>query len=93
MVGRAIKIREGVARLVGVLTPSANVPGGGYGIGDGQDYWQAVQFTEASRQRRGRYTLVLARLKDGVTVEQSQADMKTIAAGPSHGSMSIEWYS
>jgi ABC-type antimicrobial peptide transport system permease subunit len=65
---------------VGVLPPSANVPGGGFGIGDGQDYWQAVQFTEASRTRRGRYTLVIARLKDGVTVEQSQADMKTIAA-------------
>jgi predicted permease len=81
VVGRAIKIREGEARVVGVLSPSANVPGGGFGIGDGQDYWQAVQFTEASRTRRGRYTLVIARLKDGVTVEQSQADMKTIAAG------------
>ncbi|HKP30208.1 MAG TPA: ABC transporter permease, partial [Gemmatimonadales bacterium] len=82
VVGRAIKIREGEARVVGVLPPSAsNVAGAGFGIGDGQDYWQAVQFTEASRVRRGRYTMVIARLKDGVTVEQAQADMKTIAAG------------
>jgi putative ABC transport system permease protein len=82
VVGRAVKIREGEAVVVGVLPPTAtSVVGGGFGIGDGQDYWQAVQFTEASRTRRGRYAMVVARLKEGVTVEQAQADMKTIASG------------
>ena len=82
VVGRAIRIREGEARVVGVLPPSVNaLASGGFGIGDGQDYWQAVQFPESARVRRGRWTMVIARLKDGVTVEQAQSDMKTVSAG------------
>jgi putative ABC transport system permease protein len=57
-----------------------DIAGAGFGIGDGQDYWQAIQIGEEYRVRRGRFTMVIARLKDGVTVEQSQADMKSIAA-------------
>jgi putative ABC transport system permease protein len=82
VVGRAIRIREGDARVVGVLPANVNaLASGGSGIGDGQDYWQAVQFPESARVRRGRWTMVIARLKDGVTPEQAQADMKTVAAG------------
>jgi predicted permease len=81
VVGRAVRIREGEAFVAGVLPPSvSNLTGSGYGIGDGQDYWEIVQLSEAARTRRGRYTMVIARLRDGVTVEQAQADLKTVAA-------------
>ena len=81
VVGRAIRIREGEARVLGVLPPSvSSMASGGFGIGDGQDYWQGVQLPEEARARRGRWTMVIARLKDGVTVEQAQSDMKTVSA-------------
>lgn len=82
VVGRAIRIREGEARVVGVLPASVSaLTGAGYGIGYGEDFWQAAQFPESARVRRARWTMVIARLKDGVTVEQAQADLRTVAAG------------
>lgn len=82
VVGRAVRIREGEAVVIGVLPQSlVNLAGSGFGLGSGEDYWEVVQIPETARTRRGRYTMVLGRLRDGVTAEQAQADLKNIAAG------------
>ncbi|HET9512885.1 MAG TPA: ABC transporter permease [Gemmatimonadales bacterium] len=72
VVGRAIRIREGDAVVIGVLPPEVHSL-------DGEEYWAASEITEAMRVRRGRFTFVIGRLRDGVTLAQAQADLDAIA--------------
>jgi putative ABC transport system permease protein len=74
IVGRSVQVAGGLARVVGVMPadfrPLWN-----------EDYWEAFALTAAMRQRSGRYCVVLARLKTGVSVGQAQAEMTLITRG------------
>ena len=44
------------------------------------EIWRPWEFSSDVRERRGRYASAVGKLKPGVTLEQAQADMNTIAA-------------
>jgi putative ABC transport system permease protein len=74
IVGRSVAVAGGVARVVGVMPP-------GFRPLWHEEYWEPFRLTPAMRQRSGRYTVVVARLKDGVGVAQAQAEMSVITRG------------
>ena len=76
IVGRAIAL-SGVPHLVvGVMGPEFQYPGREFQV------WTPLTIspTELSRQTRGNNQLAVARLKPGVTIEEAQSEMETIAA-------------
>lgn len=72
VVGRSIAISGGTARVVGVMPASFRPLGN-------EQYWQAFRLDPADHQRNGRYAMAIGRLKPGVTPQQAQAEMTTIA--------------
>jgi putative ABC transport system permease protein len=74
IIGRAIPIAGGNALVVGVM-PAAfqSMP-----YGD-DSFWQPLGLDASDRNRRGRYAMTIARLKEGVRVSQAQAEMETIS--------------
>jgi putative ABC transport system permease protein len=74
IVGRSVAVVGGSARVVGVMPP-------GFRPLWHEDYWEPFRFNAFARSHRGRYAVVVARLKDGVTVPQAQAEMTVIARG------------
>jgi putative ABC transport system permease protein len=81
IVGRQISLNNQPTTVIGVMP--ANF---GWHIQKGTqvskpaDIWVPFQITNDSRGRRGRFASSVARLKPGVTIEQAQTDMNTIAA-------------
>jgi putative ABC transport system permease protein len=81
IVGRQITLNNQPTTVIGVMP--ANF---GWHIQKGTqvskpaDVWVPFQITNDSRGRRGRFASSVARLKPGVTIEQAQADMDTVAA-------------
>ncbi len=73
VVGRTVVLREGTARVVGVM------PRGFRSMG-GEDYWQPWGLTSADRIRRGRYAMVIGRLRPGVTAAAADRELHGIAA-------------
>jgi putative ABC transport system permease protein len=75
IVGRTIAVAGGDVRVVGVMPASfQSMP-----LGLDQ-FWQPLGLDPADRERRGRYAMVIGRLRDGVTAEAAQAEMTSIAA-------------
>jgi putative ABC transport system permease protein len=74
VVGRQITLNGTPQTVVGVM------PAGFYFRDRTVDVWSPVGFTAASREPHGRSLAPIARLKPGVSVEQAQAEMNTIAA-------------
>jgi len=74
VVGRSVAVAGGFARVVGVMPPFFRPL-------FHEDYWEPFRLTPQMRQRSGRYTVVVARLNDGVGVPQAQAEMTVIAHG------------
>ncbi|MFI5210483.1 MAG: ABC transporter permease, partial [Gemmatimonadales bacterium] len=75
IVGRTIAVAGGDVRVVGVMPASfQSMP-----LGQDQ-YWEPLGLDPADRERRGRYAMVIGRLRDGVSAEQAQAEMTSIAA-------------
>jgi putative ABC transport system permease protein len=75
VVGRALTLNGQSHTVVGVMPPHFQFPT----MED--ELWVPIAFTQAEAANRGRHFLqVFARLKPGVTLEQAQAEMETIAA-------------
>lgn len=72
VIGRTISLGDGPATVVGVMPPSFRP------FGDEQ-YWRPLQLGDSDREPRGRYTMVIGRLKPGVTPAQAQAEMTGIS--------------
>ena len=74
IVGRQIKLNGSVFSVIGVMGKRARFPLGG-------ELWAPLTLSPHDRQDRENHTLnVLARLKNGVSESQAQAELKTIAA-------------
>jgi len=81
IVGKQITLNNQPTTVIGVMP--ANF---GWHIQKGTqvskpaDIWVPFQITNDFRGRRGRFASSVARLKPGVTIEQAQAEMDTVAA-------------
>jgi len=81
IIGRQIALNDQPLTVVGVMP--ANF---GWHIQKGTearkptDIWVPFQITNDFRERRGRFASAVARLKPGVTAQQAQREMDTIAA-------------
>ena len=73
VVGRQVLVNAGDYTVIGVTAPR-------FGVYDPVDAWIPVRFTAADRNRGGRALRTLALLKPGVSVEQADREMKTLAA-------------
>ena len=66
---------NGVATtIIGVMPPAFRYPN------DNVDYWAPLPLNEAQLQGSARFFMVTARLKDGMTVQQAQADLAAVSA-------------
>jgi putative ABC transport system permease protein len=81
VVGRAIQVNERAATVVGVMPPGFT-----WHVKEGSrtrksaELWSAWQPTPEMKLHRGRFAMAVARLAPGATVEEAQAEMRTIAA-------------
>jgi putative ABC transport system permease protein len=73
IVNRSIRLGGSPATVVGVMPPGFSI------LDKTVDVWMPVAFSAASRTPRGRWLLVVARLKDGVSFTQAQSDMTRVA--------------
>ena len=74
IIGRAVPVAGGTARVVGVMPASFRpMP---YGQ---EEYWEPMPLDWSNRARNGRYAMVVGRLRDGVTIERAQTEMSRIA--------------
>src|SRR5205807_6440396 len=74
IVGRAVPVAGGTARVVGVMPASFRpMP---YGQ---EEYWEPMPLDWSNRARNGRYAMVVGRLRNGVTIERAQTEMSRIA--------------
>jgi putative ABC transport system permease protein len=73
LVGKQVRMNGEPYTVVGILPP---------GMHDrfNSQLWVPVSFTPEDITRDSNYMLVMARLKDGVTIDQAQAEMNGIAA-------------
>ena len=75
VIGRSISINEARRTVVGVLKPDFRLPGGE------DDIFVPWVFNTFERTaRRSHYTTVVARIREGVTFDQAQADIASVAA-------------
>jgi len=76
IVGRPVAVASGSAVVLGVMPPALRpMPWGT------EEYWEPFRLTESDRTRSGRYSMVVGRLKPGVTVARAQAEMEVITRG------------
>ena len=74
ILGHAVPIAGGTARIVGVMPASFRpMP-----LGQ-EEYWEPLPLNWSDRTRSGRYIMVVGRLKDGVTLERARSEMAAIA--------------
>src|SRR6184192_2811644 len=74
IVGRAVPVAGGTARVVGVMPASFRSMPLGH-----EEYWEPMTLDWSNRARTGRYAMALGRLKAGVTVERAQTELSRIA--------------
>jgi putative ABC transport system permease protein len=75
VVGRSLELNGQSYEVVGVMPQSFQFPSPEF------ELWVPIAFTQQEAASRGRHYLqVVARLKPGVSFEQAQAEMSTIAA-------------
>ncbi|HMA41003.1 MAG TPA: ABC transporter permease, partial [Gemmatimonadales bacterium] len=73
IIGRPVPVAGGTAVVLGVMPPALRPMPWGQ-----EEYWQPLRLNESDRTRGGRYTMVVGRLKPGVTVARAQAEMDVI---------------
>ena len=76
VVGRPVPVAGGTAVVLGVMPPALRPMPWGQ-----EEYWEPLRLDESDRTRSGRYTMVVGRLKSGVTVARAQAEMDVITRG------------
>lgn len=73
VVGRSVPVSGGSVLVLGVMPPQLRqMPWGT------EEYWEPFRLDEGDRSRRGRYAMVVGRLKPGVPVARAQAEMDVI---------------
>ncbi len=72
VIGRTVVLRDATARVVGVM-PRGFRPMGG------EEYWEPWAVTSSQQVRRGRYAMVIGRLREGVTAAAADREMHAIA--------------
>ncbi|HEY7698235.1 MAG TPA: ABC transporter permease, partial [Vicinamibacteria bacterium] len=78
VIGKTLRLDGTEMTIVGVLPPGIEFSSPQ--AGDAVQIWNPIAFTDAHREARGRYMLVMARLAPGVTLAQAQEEMTRIAA-------------
>jgi predicted permease len=81
ILGRKITLNSQPFTVVGVMPSGTEHPGNDYHAvpyGESVDVWWPFSFGGDSNQRGSHYTEGIARLNDGVTVEQARAEMNAI---------------
>ena len=73
VVNRAIRLDGAPTTIVGVMPRGFSI------LDKNVDVWIPPGFSAQARTPRGRWLMVVARLKDGVTMAQAQADMTRVA--------------
>ncbi len=78
VVGKTLRLDGKEVTIVGVLPPGVELasPQAGGTV----QIWNPIAFTNEHREARGRYMMVIARLKGEVTLEQAQEEMERIAS-------------
>jgi putative ABC transport system permease protein len=74
IVNRVIHLGGSPVTIVGVMPPGFSI------LDKNVDVWMPATFSAQARTPSGRWIMVVARLKDGVTAAQAQSDMTRIAA-------------
>jgi putative ABC transport system permease protein len=74
VVNRSIRLDGNLFTIVGVMPPGFSI------LDKDVDIWVPIGFSAEARTPRGRWTMVIARLKDGVTFTQAQDDMTGVAS-------------
>jgi len=74
IVGQAVGVAGGTARVIGVMPPTFHPMPLGH-----EQYWEPLPLDWSNRTRNGRYAMVVGRLKDGATLESAQTDMSRVA--------------
>ncbi|HUK19029.1 MAG TPA: ABC transporter permease [Bryobacteraceae bacterium] len=83
IVGRTITLDAEPFTVAGVMPPGAQHPGNEYhGVRDGEtvDVWTPFTYANGDQVRGSHYMEAIARLKDGATMAQAQADMEAQVA-------------
>ncbi|HKQ07298.1 MAG TPA: ABC transporter permease [Blastocatellia bacterium] len=73
VVGNTVSLNGDTYTVVGVAPPEFNFPAR-------IDAWMPAKLNESQQGRGSNYLLVIGRLKDGITVEQAQAQFNQVAA-------------
>jgi len=75
VLGRTLTLDDATMAIIGVMPPDFHFP---Y---RGTDFWRALRFGSApsNNSRGNNYLEVMARLNPGVTLDQAQSEMRTIA--------------
>src|SRR5262245_40532450 len=81
IVGQKIQLNNAPTTVVGVMPPDVHLLTKLSLVGKPTDVWLPYALGESARTPRGRSISVVGRLKAGVSIEQAQAQMNTIAAG------------
>jgi putative ABC transport system permease protein len=82
IVGRTIQLDGRPITVIGVMPADIRLfVKRGSLTGKPPDLWRPFAFGEAHRNARGRYMSAIARLKPGVSLEEAQAQLSTIASG------------
>jgi putative ABC transport system permease protein len=79
IIGRTIQTNQTTLQIVGVMPPGFGYPTQTDVWTPMESYYAASGFT-AGKRRDARIYSVIARLKPGVTIEQAQADLDSVAA-------------
>ena len=74
IINRSIRLSGNLFTVVGVMPPGFSI------LDKNVDIWIPPGFTAESRTPKGRWTMVVARVKDGVTFKQAQDDMTRVAS-------------
>jgi putative ABC transport system permease protein len=74
ILGKSIRVGGSARTVIGVM------PQGFWFPFDGSQYWGPLAFNRAQLKGSARFFVVTARLKDGVTLKQAQAEMDSIGA-------------
>jgi putative ABC transport system permease protein len=86
IVGQAIRLDNVPHTVLGVMPPGFNFP-------EDTDVWQRLVWDMAKHYRGAHFVDGVARLRDGVTVEQAQAELNALSArlGREHANTNRDW--
>ena len=74
VINRSIRLSGNLFTIVGVMPPGFSI------LDKNVDIWVPIGFSAEARTPQGRWTMVIARLKDGVTFKRAQDDMTRVAS-------------